>query len=264
MYNELQGQTAIVTGVGSANGMGYAIASRLSEEGCNVVIADIRPIDEIESLAKMIARQGGKTLAAQCDVSSPDSIENMVAESVAEFGQIDILINNAGILKAKAFLDYDASEWDLMYQVIVKGSYLCTKAVASHMISRRIAGTIINISSMGGKRVFEGEAAYGACKRAVVHLTQAAAVELSPKNIRVNGVAPGDHWTDMLEQCFREMAKNRACTVDDLIAETTAETPLGRLGTTEDIANICAFLASGQASFITGQVINVNGGLHME
>ncbi|MDR2156926.1 MAG: SDR family oxidoreductase [Clostridiales Family XIII bacterium] len=264
MYEDLNGKTAIVTGVGSRRGMGFAIATRLSKEGCRLLLADVRALDAIEPLADCIRSAGGIAEAFQCDIADETSVRSMVDHAISSFGQVDILINNAGILRAKAFLDYLPSDWDLMYNVMVKGSFLCTKSVAEKMLEKHIPGAIVNLSSMGGKRVFPGEAAYGTCKRAVLHLTQAAAAELSPLGIRVNGVAPGDHWTDMLEQCFREMAEREGRTVEDLIAESEAETPMRRMGTTEDVANVCAFLASDQSSFVTGQVINVNGGFFME
>jgi NAD(P)-dependent dehydrogenase (short-subunit alcohol dehydrogenase family) len=264
MYDDLKGKTALVTGVGSRRGMGFAIASRLANEGCSLLLADVCPTENIEALADEIRAQGGIAAVHRCNVTDEAEVQGMVKAAEAVFGGIDILINNAGILRAKAFLSYTAEDWDAMYGVMVKGSFLCTKAVAAHLLERDAKGVVVNIASMGGKRVFPGEAAYGTCKRAVVHLTQAAAAELSREGIRVNGVAPGDHWTDMLEKCFLEMAETEGRTVGELIEESVRETPMGRLGTTEDIANICAFLVSEQAAFITGQVINVNGGLHME
>jgi NAD(P)-dependent dehydrogenase (short-subunit alcohol dehydrogenase family) len=264
MYDDLNGKTAIVTGVGSRKGMGFAIASRLAKEGCRLLITDVCPLDAMRPLRDEIRAAGGNAEIFQGDVSEETAVQKMVDCAVASFGQVDILVNNAGVLRAKAFLDYLPSDWDFMYNVMVKGSFLCIKAVAEQMLKKGIPGAIINLSSMGGKRVFPGEAAYGSCKRAIVHLTQAAAAELSPQGIRVNGVAPGDHWTDMLEKCFREMAEIEGRTVEELIAESEAETPMRRMGATEDIANVCAFLASDQASFITGQTINVNGGFYME
>lgn len=264
MYEDLKNKTAVITGVGSERGMGFAIASRLAVESCNVFLVDVCPVEIITAIAENIQKHGGKATPYWCDITDEAAVSEMVNAAIDTYGSIDILINNAGVLRAKAYMDYTPGDWDFMFNVMVKGSFLCSKAVAAHMLEKNIKGTIINMASMGGKHVFSGEAAYGTCKRAVVHLTQAAATELSPHGIRVNGIAPGDHWTDMLEKCFKEMAKQEGCTVEDLIAESEAETPLRRLGTTEDVANLCAFLVSQQASFITGQVINVNGGLYME
>lgn len=263
MYQDLKEKVAVVTGVGSERGMGFAIAQRLAAEGCRLLVSDICPLETIEALAARIVEAGVEALAYRCDISDEEEVDKMARAAVGHYGRVDILVNNAGVLRAKAFLEHSPEDWDLMFSVMVKGSYLCTRAFAKGMVAQG-SGVVINISSMGGKRVFSGEAAYGTCKRAIVHLTQAAAVELSPLGVRVNGIAPGDHWTEMLEKCFVEMAAMEGCTVEDLIAESEAETPLRRLGTTEDIAKVVAFLASDQAGFITGQVINVNGGLHME
>lgn len=245
----LSGKTAIVTG--ARRGIGRAIALALAREGANVVVSDIsqkdcqKVVDEIEGM-------GRRGLALKCDVSSTDDVEDMVKRTVAEFGRVDILVNNAGILSFKPFLELTDEDWDKTLNVNLKGQFLCARAVARDMVNNKW-GRIINIASIssGGCGIaFPLIAHYTASKGGVMALTEALALELTPRGINVNAICPGAIDTDMAKG-VKEGGQ---------LAQVLARIPKGRLGQPEDIASLAVFLVSEESDYISGAAIVIDGG----
>ncbi len=262
MYH-LDGQVAIVTGAGS--GLGRAIALRLSQEGATLVAADL----DGESAKKLVGeiKDQRRCLAIQMDVSIQKDVERMVEQTLEHFGQIDILVNNAGAGSAGLIINHSEEDWEKAMRVNLKGTFLCSRAVAKEMIPRK-QGRIVNISSIGGKSGEEFIGAYCASKSGVIGLTQVMAKELGRFMITVNAVCPGYIWTPMWEnlgQWLKENVPPLAQLSPREIFERRVKsvTPLRRPQDPEDIANLVAFLISGEAKNITGQAINVDGGAVM-
>jgi NAD(P)-dependent dehydrogenase (short-subunit alcohol dehydrogenase family) len=243
----LRGKVALVTGAGRGIGLGIALA--LAAEGVRVTVCDINVPLLDEALAQIEAL-GGQALAFQMDVTSKVQIQRVVAEVVARWGTVDILVNNAGIYEVLPVEEISEAQWDRVLAVNLKGAFLCCQAVIPTMKERR-SGRIVNIASSAGKTggTLAG-AHYSASKAGVICLTKQLARELGPFGITVNAVAPGRIDTPMIHS------------VSDAENEAFAQrTPLGRLGTPEDVAHAVVFLASDRASFITGEIVDVNGGL---
>ncbi len=260
-----EGKVAIVTGGGS--GIGRAIALRFAREGASVVIFDLAK-DRAEGVAGEVRAHGGISLAIVGDVTKIEDIESMVGAAMKEFGRIDILVNNAGGGEVQPFLDIKEEDWDRIVDLNLKSVFLCTQRVVREMIKHGIKGKIVNISSYAGKCPVLGEPHYSAAKAGVIALTQALAKELAECGINVNAVCPG--WTDTpgLRRWGRiqlERFPGSARDVDDLFEKIVREhrIPLGRMGKPEDVAGVVAFLASSDADYMTGQAINVTGGLEM-
>lgn len=245
--SRLSGKVAIVTG--AARGMGQATALTLAREGAAVVVNDLRH-ELAEATVKAIEAAGGKGMASPADVSDEAQVEAMVAATVEQFGTVDILVNNAGILRTTMPLEtISLEEWNLMMTVNVTGVFLCTKAVLPIM-KRQRSGKIVNISSSAGRSTSTfGGAHYTTSKAAVLGLTRHTAREAASYNINVNAIAPGSMDTDMI----REMS------TPEYIAEQERKIPMGRLGTTQDTANLVAFLCSEESSYINGATIDLNG-----
>lgn len=263
MY-DLNKEVAIVTGAGS--GIGKAVAKRLSKEGAIIVAADINQ-ESAKQLIKEIQDSGGEGLAIKIDVANFLEVQNMVKETLAHFNQIDILVNNAGTGSAGRIIDYSEEDWDKPLQVNLKGTFLCSQAVAKEMIPRR-KGKIVNIASVAGKSGEEFIGAYCASKFGVIGLTQVLAKELGRYNINVNAICPGYIWTPMWEDLARWFKEHFSSLAEKSLYEiftkrVEAVTPLRRAQTPEDIANLTAFLVSEEARNITGQAINVDGGAVM-
>jgi meso-butanediol dehydrogenase/(S,S)-butanediol dehydrogenase/diacetyl reductase len=263
MYN-LDGQVVIVTGAGS--GLGRAIALRLSQEGVTVVATDLNG-DAVEELVGKIKDQGRSGLSIQMDVSVEKDVERTVEETIGNFGQIDILVNNAGVGSAGLIINHSEEDWEKTMGVNLKGTFLCSRAVAKAMIPRK-RGRIVNISSISGKSGEEFIGAYCASKFGVIGLTQVMAKELGRYMITVNAVCPGYIWTpnwERLGQWFKENFPTLAPLSPREVFERRVKsvTPLRRPQEPEDIANLVAFLASEEARNITGQAINVDGGALM-
>jgi len=239
-------QVALITG--SSRGIGRAIAAELSREGYAVCINYVENRRAAEALAEEIHSCGGRAIAVQADVADRRAVEQMAAVTERELGSVSLLVNNAGISRQGLFQEMDDTTWERMFAVNVTGARNAIQAVLPRML-RKKAGCIINISSMWGLRGASCEVAYACTKAALVGLTRSLALELAPSGIRVNAVAPGCIETDMVHALGPE---TRAMLVE--------ETPLGRLGTPEDIAGAVAFLASDRASFLTGQVLTADGG----
>ncbi|MGB9699807.1 MAG: SDR family NAD(P)-dependent oxidoreductase [Thermodesulfobacteriota bacterium] len=263
MY-DLKKQVAIVTGAGS--GIGKAIAWRLSKEGAIIVAVDINQ-ESAKELIKEIKNSGGEGLAVKTDVANFSHVQSMVNETLANFNQIDILVNNAGTGSAGRVIDYSEEDWDKPLQVNLKGTFLCSQAVAKQMIPRR-KGKIVNIASVAGKSGEEFIGAYCASKFGVIGLTQVLAKELGRYNINVNAICPGYVWTPMWAELARWFKEHFSALAERSLYEiftkrVEAVTPLRRAQTPEDIANLTAFLVSEEARNITGQAINVDGGAVM-
>lgn len=239
-------RTVLVTG--SSRGIGRAIAKAFAKQGDRVVINYIEQKAAAEQVKEEIIREGGRAMVVQCDVSDEQQVKQMMATIEQEFSPVEVLVNNAGIAEMKLFTDIETSMWERMFDVNVKGMYLCCKYVLPSMISRK-KGKIVNTSSVWGLVGASCEAHYSATKGAILAFTKALAKEEGPSNIQVNAVAPGAVLTDMLSGIDEEALR--------MVAE---ETPAGRLGKPEDIAETVVFLASEKADFITGQIISPNGG----
>ena len=239
-------QVALITG--SSRGIGRAVALELSQAGYAVCINYIQSREAAESLAAQLRGEGREAIAVQADVADSHAVNEMVRQAEAELGPVTLLVNNAGISWQGLFQDMEDAAWDRMLAVNLTGARNAARAVLPAMISRK-GGCIVNISYMWGLRGASCEVAYACSKAAIVGLTRSLALELAPSRIRVNCVAPGCIETDMVRVLGQE-------TREMLVAET----PIGRLGTPEDIAHAVAFLASEKASFITGQVLTADGG----
>lgn len=264
MYG-LEGKSVIITGCGNDRGLGFAMAKAFAAEGAKLALVDICPEAEIEMLGQRLRDAGAMdVLSIQTDVSDEGQVAEMAARVVGRYGTIDVLVNNAGVMRVNRFLDMTAADWDLHYNVMLKGSFLCSKEVIKIMLKQESRGKVVNLSSVGGKRPWIYSAPYCACKAGIINLTQVCAAEFSMHGINVNGIAPGDHDTDMLALCYREGAKMEGVTPEDFREMALRSIPMGHLGTVEDIANMCLFLSSSKADFIAGQVINVNGGVYMQ
>ena len=239
-------QTALVTG--SSRGIGRAIAVELAREGWAVCVNYLEHREAAEDLVRLLRAEGWEAIAVRADVSDRDAVEAMVRTAQAELGPIELLVNNAGISYQGLFQDTSNEIWDRTLAVNLTGARNAAQAVLPHMLSEK-RGCIVNISSMWVLRGASCEVAYACSKAAIIGLTRSLALELAPSGIRVNCVAPGCIETDMVRVLGEE---TRAMLVE--------ETPLGRLGTPEDIAHAVAFFASEKASFLTGQVLTADGG----
>lgn len=247
----LENKVAVVTG--GAKGIGYAIARRFLEEGARVVIADTddeagpAAVDELDGL--------GRIRYIECDVGERLDVRNMVAATIDAFGDIDILVNNAAILVKADFLDLDPDDFDRVLRVNLKGALLCSQAVARHMVERikegGQPGSIVNLSSVNAVFAIPDQVPYSVSKGGLSQLTKVMALSLARHGIRVNAIGPGSIATEMLEQVM---------TNPDVRRTILSRTPLGRIGEPREIAAIAAFLASDQASYVTGQTIYADGG----
>ena len=236
-------KTVLITG--ASRGIGACAARAFAAEGCKVAVNYFKSEKEAVRLADEI---GG--IAVKADVSDPEQADKLVKKTLENFGHIDVLVNNAAIaLTQKVLSDVDADEWDRIFAVNVRGVFNCTKAALDSMLTRH-SGKIINISSIWGITGGSCEVAYSASKAAVIGFTKALAKETAPSGITVNCIAPGVVKTDM-----------NAHLSDEDYAALAKETPLGRIGTPQDIAGTMLFLASSAADFITGQVIGTDGGI---
>lgn len=239
-------KTAFITG--ASRGIGRAIAKQLALDGYRVGINYLQSTEKAETLVSELRALGCDAIAVQADVSDAEAITRAIRTVEQTFSPIDLLVNNAGIAQQDLFQYTDATLWRRLFAVNVDGAYHTIQAVLPAMIARR-AGSIVNISSMWGLRGASCEVTYSATKAALIGLTRSLAMELAPSHIRVNCVAPGVIHTDMVDQLGEET-----------ISALCEQTPIGRLGTPEDIAQAVAFLASDKASFITGQVLTADGG----
>jgi len=244
----LAGKIALVTG--AAQGIGRDIALALATDGADVSICDVN-LEAAQKTAGDIEAQGRKSLAIKANVAAAADVTAMVDQVIEKFGRIDILVNNAGITRDGLILRMKDEDWDLVMSINLKGSFLCTKAALKYMTKQR-GGTIINIASIVGAMGNAGQANYVASKAGLIGLTKTIAREYANRGITANAVAPG----------FIDTAMTQGLS-ENVKAELAKQIPLGKLGTPADVANAVRFLASPWASYISGQVIHVNGGMYM-
>lgn len=241
---ELSGKTAIVTG--SGRGIGRAIAEGLHAAGANVVIADI----DADTAAQTASDLGERAVAVQTDVSKAEAIAAMVATASDTFGGVDILVNNAGVDKAVGILDMDEAEWDRLMDINLKSVFLCTKAALPSMIERGGGSVISTASIVARQGAMNGGIHYAASKGAIIAFTKTLARQMADKGVRANCIAPGVIDTDLI-------AENMA---PDVRRKIEGAIPAGRLGRTDEVGAVVAFLASDRASYVTGATIDINGG----
>ena len=248
----LEGKNAIVTG--AARGIGEAIAIKFAEQGCNVAFSYVSDgsAEKAKALEEKLTAMGVKAKAYQSNAGDFAACEIFVNDVLAAFGSIDICVNNAGISKDNLLLRMTSEQWDDVMQVNLKSVFNMTKQVIKPMMKAR-NGSIINMSSVIGEMGNAGQSSYAASKAGILGFTKSIAKELGSRNIRCNAVAPGFVETDMTSYLKEGEAADKYKT----------DIPLGRFASTEDIANVCVFLASGMGSYVTGQVISVCGGLNI-
>lgn len=248
---KLEGKVAIVTGAGrEGKGIGRYVALALAQEGADIVIADFVP-DAAEAVADEVRKVGRRSVAVQANVAVPDDCDAVVQKTLDEFGKVDILVNNAGITRDALIPRMSEQEWDAVIDTNLKGTFNCTKAVTRTMLKQR-SGKIVNVASVMGLIGNPGQANYSASKGGVIALTKTTAKELGSRGINVNAVAPGFIQTAMTDE------------LSDSVRESISkQIPLNRLGTSEDVARLILFLCTEDSSYITGQVVNVDGGMVM-
>lgn len=247
----LQDQVAIITGAAGA-GIGQTTARRFAQEGAHVVISDTHPRRTDEVAEAIASEYGVKTLAVLCDVLYHDQVEALVQRTLDTFGRVDILVNNAGRNVLASVADMTDEQWDLVLNVCLRGTFYCSRAVLKPMMAQQ-RGNIVSLSSVAGLRPSEQQAHYSAAKAGIIGFTRTLALEMAPYNIRVNAIAPGLIYNDFLRRIYP----------GDFFDNAAKNTPLGRMGQPSDIANAICYLVSDEASFVTGQVLSINGGTFM-
>ena len=272
MEQRLGEKIAIVTGAGQ--GIGKAVALRLAEEGTNVVVADIN-MQTAEQTAEEIRALNRRGLPYAINVANVTEIQPIVNRAVAEFGRIDILVNAAGVAQTGLFLDLTEQQWDRVVDTNLKGTTFCIQAVGRQMIRQvpeeviaaghadRSYGKIVNFSSISGRHGRAAQVPYAASKAAIISITQSAALAFAQYNINVNAVCPGVVPTPMWEQIDRDRGRISGLAPRESIKLFIERTPLKRAGSVEDMAGVVAFLCSPDSDYMTGQTLNVDGGLEM-
>lgn len=247
---DLKNKVVIITG--ARRGMGKSHAITLAKAGAKIVVSDISQ-EECQLVVDEIKKQKGEAVAVKCDVTKKSEVDSMVKTAVDKWGKVDVLVNNAGIIAFKPFVELTEEEWDKMLDVNLKGQFLCAQAVVKEMIKQK-SGTIVNIASVEMGQVGAGMpniVHYCASKGGVVAMTEALAVELAPYNIRVNAISPGAIDTPMVEAAKDD---------PKLLEQTLAVIPMKRMGKSEEVSNLVLFLASDASSYITGDTIIIDGG----
>ena len=247
---DLKNKVVIITG--ARRGMGRSHALKLAEAGAKVVVADISK-EDCQKVADEIQKNKGEAISVKCDVSKKEEVENMVGQAIDKWGKVDVLVNNAGVIKFKPFIELTEEEWDRTLDVNLKGYFLCAQAAAKEMIKKK-SGIIINIASVEMGQVGNGMpniVDYCASKGGVVAMTEALTVELAPYNIRVNAISPG-----AIETPMSEAAKENP----QLLEQVLAKIPMRRMGKPEEVSNLVLFLASDESSYINGSTIVIDGG----
>jgi len=245
---KLEGRVAFVTG--AAQGIGRAIALALAEDGADMALGDLN-LEKLEAVAREVEGLGRKALALHLDVSHSDSVQAAVAKVLETWGKIDILVNNAGITKDNLIMRMKPQDWDAVLSVNLNGAYHCIRTVLPGMVRQRY-GRIVNIASVVAQAGNAGQANYIASKAGLIGLTKAVASEVGSRNITVNAVAPGFIATAMTEKLPEAVREKMLGLI-----------PLGRMGTDRDVASGVRFLVSEEAGYITGHVLNINGGMYM-
>ncbi len=245
----LENKVAIVTG--GSRGIGRAICLELAKAGAKVVVNYAGNQEAAQQVVQEILDQGGEATAFQADVANGEMVKQMIDQAIQKYSKVDILVNNAGITRDSLLMRMKDEQWKEVLDANLTGVYNCTKAVVKSMLKQK-SGCIINITSVVGQTGNAGQANYAAAKAGVIGFTKTMAKELGSRNIRVNAVAPGYILTDMTDKLS-----------DELKEQIKGQVPLERLGAPEDVASLVAFLVSDKAAYITGQVVNVDGGMVM-
>jgi NAD(P)-dependent dehydrogenase (short-subunit alcohol dehydrogenase family) len=265
----LKDKIAIVTGAGQ--GIGYAIAAQFAREGAHVVVAEINP-DTVHEATENLSQLGAEAWACPIDIGDTDALQPMVDAVVDRFGHIDILVNNAGVSEKASLLELTPERWDWLQRVNQRGLFFCLQAVAKQMIAQipdevkqagraeHSYGKIINLSSIAGRKGRADALHYSVSKAAAITITQGAAIALAPYNINVNAICPSVVPTPMWDELDRIQTEERGMARGDWFRQRIERIPLKRAGTVEEVAAMCAFLASDEADYITGQTFNVDGG----
>lgn len=266
----LDGKVVVVTGAGRDKGLGQGILKRFADEGCNCVASDILGVDAMSGIVDDLRARGAGAEAIQCDVTKEEDVRQLIDASLDAFGRIDIFINNAGYDNLmKPLFDTTVEDWNAVLDVNVMGVFLCTKYVAAQMLKQnkqsddRQGGRIINIASEAAKSGLMHMSAYSASKHGVLGFTRACALELGRHAITVNAVCPNRFATETGERQQDYFSTFFGLSVKEYMAEIAAKNPMRRIGLVRDTAAACAFLASDQADYITGEALNVTGGEEM-
>ena len=242
-------QVVLVTG--GSRGIGKEVALKYAENGYNVVINYVSDRTDVEALEKEFKEKGAESVIVKADVTNTEQIDELVTKAIEKFGKIDVLVNNAGITKDTLLMRMKEEDFDSVIQVNLKGTFIVTKAVIPYMMKKK-SGRIINLSSVVGLTGNAGQCNYSASKAGIIGFTKSLARELASRNIRANAVAPGFIATDMT-----------AVLSDSVKENIDAQIPMKRMGTAKEVANVIYFLGSEESSYITGQVINIDGGMVM-
>jgi sorbitol-6-phosphate 2-dehydrogenase len=266
MNKVLQDRIALVTG--GAQGLGQALCQRLAKEGCHVIVADLNEEKAIQTAESISALTDRRAFAIKVDVSDEAQVEAMVARAVQEFGRLDILVANAGILLADEITEFPAEKWRAVMNVNLFGYFLCAKHAARVMKAQK-RGVILEINSKSGKKGSFKNSAYAASKFGGIGLTQSIALELAEFGVRVNAICPGNLldsplWTEGPNALFKQYARNRGITEEEVRQIYINQVPMKRGCSYEDVCNVVVFMASDQSSYMTGQAINVTGGQEMK
>ena len=260
-----EGKTIVVTGSGKHKGLGQAILQRFADEGASCVLSDLAIDEEAEEVADELRSRGAKVATIACNVAEVEQCRALVDGALAAFGSVDVFVNNAGIgFMMKPLLDVDPADWDRVLAVNLSGAFYCTQTAAKAMIAGGRGGRIINIASQAAKTGFPHLPAYVSSKHGMVGLTRASAVELGAHGITVNAVCPNHVTTGLGAQQNAYFSKLLGfASVEDYLANMKAKNPMGRPGLASDTASACAWLASDDAFYVTGEALNVSGGEEM-
>ncbi len=252
----LKGKTALITGGGS--GIGAAIAERFVAEGAKVCISGRRR----ERLEKLADRHPGSVLACPGDVSCPEDVKRMIEATLGLSGTLDVLVNNAAFDVLGRITELELQQWERVFSVNLTGPFLLMREAIPHMIKQG-GGSIINIASIGGIRCMPSSPAYGTAKAGLIHLTKAVALDYGPVGIRCNAVCPGATRTEMFEATLTELAAAQGSDLQTVLERFARPAPLRRIASPQEMAGVCAFLASDDSSYMTGAVLVVDGGLNV-
>tara|TARA_B110000495_G_C22928228_1_gene542525 strand:+ start:75 stop:899 length:825 start_codon:yes stop_codon:yes gene_type:complete len=265
------GKVALCTGSGSPIGIGSSILRHLASQGYRVIVSDIgedssrqgngKPTEAMESVAASIRSDGGECIIIPCDVRDPEQVKSLFDQAVSAYGQIDLLINNAGIgYLMRPFIDVPVDEWQMVLDVNLTGTFLCTQEATRHMIKAGNGGRIINIASQAAKSGFPHLAAYVTSKHGLIGLTRSNACELGEHGITVNAICPNHITTELGAKQNEYYAKIQGLSVPQYLEAMKNRIPMRRHCTSQDVATMVAFLASDEASYITGEAVNISGG----